>query len=106
MAFYPGQRVVCVKDCEARDLVIDPPVKGSVYTVRKTGVKHGIDMLWLEELMMKSAIGIWMAPHGLVPCDGDAGINKIVFRPLDENRLNVFRAMLAPKPKVRENSHA
>lgn len=98
MAFYPGQRVVCVNGEKARSRAIGgwAPRTGGVYTVRGSWCHDEMTLLLLEEYVHPDKF------------DGvnEYGWDATRFRPLDEKRLDVFRAMLAPKPKVRENSHA
>lgn len=90
MTFHVGQRVVCV-EAHWWPNCAQPPVKGRVYTVRNIPLDPPTNTLGLrfEELFN---------PH-VDALGGEWGFKAHYFRPLDERRLDVFRAMLAPKPK-------
>lgn len=101
--FHVGQHVVCVDDDENsfkiagvtyRRVTLDGLTAGRVYTVRIVGPtihKHvhlcPVD-LWLEELHR---------PHR---SDGrEPGFAAARFRPVDETKLSIFKAMLVSPPK-------
>lgn len=60
MAFYPGQRVICVDDSPdwmGRPIMI---VKGQIYTIKSFFTLHGIHGVLLEEVSPGEAPG-WTA---------------------------------------------
>lgn len=96
MSFHPGQRVVCVDAAPTREgRVLNALTKGTVYTVRWAGMHDSplngrIYGIRLEEIH-----------RGVCPVHGrvDTPYNSRRFRPLDESRLDVFRAHLVTPPK-------
>lgn len=102
MSFHVGQRVVCVVVCDhwgglRRSFPeVSLPVVGTVYTLRDVFAEprcsqSGEVLVRLAELVnppSKTNIG----PY-------EAAFSSECFRPLDERRLDIFRAMLVSPPK-------
>ncbi len=99
--FEVGKRVVCVDDDVKRyqrsgfiySRSLHGLIKGKVYTIRKVG--YGCDredgvLVWLDEIIrpVKSHEGT----------EQGYSINR--FRPIDETRIDQFRAMLTNLPKL------
>lgn len=101
MAFSIGQWVVCVDDrldTEWHDPMrffyvgdLDGLRRGYVYTVRAAGRDEwdGAPGLWLVEIVRSICGDLTEEP----------GFAAARFRPLDEARLTIFRAMLNPTPE-------
>jgi len=109
VSFYPGQHVICINDDWSGDgfdlselAGIDLPKKGLVYTVEHTeppltGVQF---IVYLEEFSLPEVT--ISTEDGEI--SGIPGFGADHFRPLDETRLDIFRAHLAPSPKQKERA--
>lgn len=93
MSFHVGQLVECIDDSmppgSTRRESAQYPIVGHVYTVRDVVPDGLITLLRLAEIdnsHLKSAIG-------------EPGFGSDHFRPLTEQRLAIFRRLLAPIPK-------
>lgn len=93
--FRIGQQVVCIDDKDWRNpgLIGSPaapttPVKGLVYTVRGFSPS---DAVYLEEIVC--------APYPWNWGIGEGGWLRRRFRPVKETSIDIFTAMLAPKPQ-------
>lgn len=83
MSFHVGQRVVCVDTSAGRYPCDLPPLeKGSIYTIRDVTPCFGELAVQIEERYRR-----------------DYWFRASRFRPLDERRLDIFRAMLVTPPK-------
>lgn len=90
--FHVGQLVVCVDDspCD-HHLEIAPLRHGYIYTIRST-YDYGA-----------GGIGVRIAEFCLPVWDGMEETWRMErFRPVEENRLSIFRKMLAPAPRKEE----
>lgn len=100
MAFHVGQRVVCVKSGRHHIVGVwdKVPEKGIIYTIRgimpAAEIGAETDGLYLVEIVNPE---IMTEDGGWVEMPFASGR----FRPLDESRLDQFRAHLAPAPKPR-----
>lgn len=100
MSFHVGQHVVCVDDVwhdidplhPNPDDLIDRPIAGHVYTVREIIRSVADASIRLHEIRNEP----------LYYADGynEAAFFCCRFRPLNESRLDIFRAHLAPLTKV------
>lgn len=105
MAFYVGQKVVCVDASEeAHDLPewccpigdLSGLEEGKVYTVREYGLDDiGLPTVWLQEIYRES--------HPEAEDVGEPGYSPRRFRPAVERKtdISLFKAMLNPSD-VRE----
>lgn len=88
MAFYVGQKVVCINDEHPyKDYPFDVAVKGEIYTVSSI-YQSGPDlMLCLYEIYQPDTD------------DWEAGEMACAFRPVVERKtdISIFKAMLTPK---------
>lgn len=91
MSFHPGQRVVCVDDIGQKPICT--VVKGRVYTVAEYFVTD-----WRFDRPDMPAIRLEEFVYPVSPL-GSAAHSATRFRPLDESRLDVFRAHLVTPPK-------
>lgn len=101
MSFHVGQPIVCVRACpDGCGLGTEAlPKVGTVYTVREADVCRysGVVCVLLVEIVNPVAL-YWLSHLGVhVHCE--PAFNGNQFRPLDEKRLDVFRAMLVTPPK-------
>lgn len=87
-----GDLVVCV-DAQPNKTEMDGLKSGAVYTLREVnrfchtdGSNNGV---WLQEIVRPSFRGVEIAYFAHR------------FRPVDENRLAIFREALAPAPRKR-----
>lgn len=104
--FKPGMRVVCVSDewmpgfKEQEQLRHGSafPVKGRVYTLRDVIISEdtGELLVRLVEIVNPPVVILW---DGTI---GEPLWGAFRFRPLDENRLDVFRDLLVDLPKEEE----
>ena len=99
MAFYVGQRVICVEDrpgiytspnafVGAFDPDMDGLKSGAIYTVRAVGIC---------EIWKKPAV--WLSEIYREPYDGiEVGYSPKRFRPIVERKtdISIFKAMLNP----------
>lgn len=94
--FHIGQRVVCVDATDGGGCfppTMDGLLKGAVYTVRWAGLSvSSREAIRVEEITRTKLPGT----------DHEVGFLASRFRPVDETRLEVFRQMLAPTPRVKE----
>ena len=97
---YPGQMVCCIDDAPTNAFSIIEVVRGRVYTVR--------EVIEPDEL--------WSFVHGGDPTEpgiilvevrrerdpeyGEVPFRISRFRPIDPERIEIFRRMLAPTPLV------
>lgn len=95
----PGMRVVCVSESyqatsmpDERDAI---PRKGQVYTVRGL---HRLGNLWLVEIRNKR--------RGWSTGRHEYAFHPSRFKPLDERRLDIFRAILTKAPRPKEMADA
>lgn len=104
MAFYVGQKVVCVRtwDVRRRSQYRDEvgPVSGTVYTVRAVGMLHpaypdGVCLL-LEEI--KNPVRSYYSGKY------EASFCITRFRPVVERKTDIscLKALLVPGPRIRE----
>lgn len=96
MSFHVGQRVVCV-DAEWPTSGKSPLSKGTVYTVTKCFVGHYYNGGAFPTGQIGELVELAETSN---PSDDARGFKVSRFRPLDESRLDIFRAMLVSPPKV------
>lgn len=87
--WHIGQRVVCVDDKGVQPIV-KPLIKGRIYTIR--------------EITNYSTGGFRLHEIHNEPCSTTHGFLEVSykarrFRPIDEKRIDIFRAMLKNKEK-------
>lgn len=92
--FHPGQFVVCVDDAPVTTAIMDGLRRGHVYTVRWAGTGTDVDGskfagIRVEEIVRPSRDG-----------SDDTPYSQRRFRPLDDDRLDVFRKALVGKREV------
>lgn len=103
--YQVGRRVVCIEVTKdwppgIRFLQAPPvPELGKVYTIsdQKVGLLRGELCLSLQEF---GTVVVSFLDRGEL-CTGVVMYEAKCFRPLDENRLDQFRKLLAPAPKDR-----
>ena len=101
--FKVGQCVVCVddekRDSDDRDQMLFPQwiVKGQVYTIRDIYADDGGVGLRLEEII-NPLHPLLYDSVGRVFVNEEPDFDGIRFRPVNEARLEVFRALLNPMP--------
>lgn len=96
MAFYVGQKIVCVRAAFKHKTILSPLTRNAVYTVRDAFIAHnGMPCVRLVEL-----------PAPRVRCFGrrelfEPGYDADRFRPVVERKtdISVFTAMLTPTPE-------
>lgn len=92
--WHIGQRVVCVDDKGFNEKGLIYPIKGKVYTIRE--VKYYPDgdfySFRLEEIVNQ--------PKEYKQGYGEKAFREFRFKPLDEKRLDIFRAMLVTKKET------
>lgn len=95
----PGQLVVCVDDAPTNAFGIIEIVRGTVYTVREV-VEN--DELWTFFLGGPDEPGVMLVEVRRVrdPEYGEVPFRISRFRPIDPNRIAIFRRMLAPLDRV------
>lgn len=107
MTFHVGQLVVCVDDRPGEAPMVPgiawepgvPVRRGNVYEVRWVG-DWGDYLLPVIPCVRLIGIARPDADHDDVPLAAER------FRPVNDAKLSVFRAMLAPKPKQRKRVDA
>ena len=100
MSFHVGQLVLCIKVGPWRHGYGDEafPVGGQVYTVRRIEPAAGDEPgLMLHEI--NNTPRFYSCPHGTV--FDEKCFASSHFRPLDDTKLEIFRAALAPTPRKR-----
>lgn len=92
--WHIGQRVVCIDDVfdERFVRIADGlPIKGMVYTIRTIREIDGEIGFLLHEIKNKE--------FQFLNAYGEQGFLSKRFKPLDEKRIDIFRAMLKSKEK-------
>lgn len=89
MAFYVGQKVVCINGTPDADEPPPHPIKGAIYTVSEVFAGEGEPMLQFVEIRFDGdAYGDWQP-----------GFRAACFRPIVERKtdISIFTDMLTPK---------
>lgn len=96
MSFYPGQLVVALTTWDVEPgRIEEPPVRGTVYTVRDVGFDGNEPWIHVHEL--RNPAVYW----GNLPEVREAGWGTQYFRPITETKLEIFRSLLNPTPEQR-----
>lgn len=95
--FHVGQKVVCINDT-FKNVSIDQLIrKGQIYTVRWVGMySHYVDGEFLGIKLEEIHRGDDDGPEGYGAADMPYRASR--FRPLVEDKISMFRKLLAPKP--------
>jgi hypothetical protein len=97
--FHVGQLVVCIKGPDEKAIrhwsALNPvwPAKGQVLTIRSIFEWCGLTLLRFQELYNTSPALVERA------LGEEPGYNCEHFRPLDDNRIAIFRQLLVTPPK-------
>ena len=106
MSFHVGQHVVCIWDAWGRShpklAGVVWPVKGQVYTVREIRLIESREVTGLALWFMEISNPVVKFKNVAEPME--VGFAARRFRPLNESRLDIFRAHLAPSPKQKERT--
>lgn len=91
--WHIGQRVVCVDDSNWDDSKVNRPIKGIVYTIRS------IESFELENVFAFLLNEVINQPEQYRNGYSEKFFKEHRFRPIDEKRIDMFRAMLKNKEK-------
>lgn len=96
---YPGQLVCCIDDEPTNAYGIIEIVRNNIYTVREIVEP---DELWLYFLGGTDEVGVTLVEviRERDPEYGEVPFRVSRFRPIDLERIEVFRRMLAPTDMV------
>lgn len=96
--WHIGQRVVCVDDSGIDSRVLNKPIKNKIYTIR-TVDDNGFNKLGLRLVEIKNNAGLVVSPKNGIHID-EVCFKESRFKPIDEKRIDIFRAMLVTKKET------
>lgn len=99
MGFHVGQLVVCVETwTDVWNGLDTGPTRGTVYTIRETVPEHP----WYQGVPCVRLVEIVNPVHDFPSVRYESCFGTFRFRPVDENRIEVFRQIAAsPKKRIR-----